>query len=297
MKNTPKLLMPLVMCLFIILTILFRNQDANYQLHKLMKKGQIEQVNDFQDSIGFIFEGNLIFVQLYIKKVAYLFLFDTGSPTSFSKNLIQKLNLRKEATLCLNNDKEERTEISLFSESLRINHTVFGEVMVQELAEDLQKNYKIPIDGIIGSNLMQHCIWQIDYKKQKIYLSNRLELLPTLPKRYFTSFTRNTERSPRIYLTINHFPKRPIALVSTGDTNGITLSQSFSSIRSMMLFPPLQEDSHFSYANLLMIGDLKANHIKTNFSNSKQCILGNDFLKHYLVTLDWRKRKIYFENY
>lgn len=313
MKNqtwlvTPLLVTPLLLLFFLAIVIFLRNQDANYQLYQLMKKGKTSSSQGFKDSIDFIFENNLIFINLKIKNIDCFFLFDTSSPTCISNALIQKLALKKQATVMTKDEKENWQEYDFFFTNIKIQNIDFKEIAVKKMPTSLPVlPSQIPrLDGIIGANLLQHCIWQIDYPKQKIYFADRLDLLPRPKYSFPVSFTRNVLRTPRIYLTINNFPKRPTALVSTGNTESIILNQYFSDIRFAMLFSTQTLESKIitkndtlwsGYANTLAVTDLKANHVKTVFSNQKQCFLGNEFLKNYILTIDWKNRKMYFENH
>lgn len=287
MKDKKKYL--LLFPIFSVLVFLFflRYQNPAYRLHSFMKSGKIADNQNFIDSLDFSFENNLTFVN--IKKwndtdtqTVYRFLFDTGSPTYFSKKLTKNLALSEKFEI--QDANGQKKEIPFFFTDFKIQNTVFEHIGAGELDMKSPK-----IDGIIGANLMQHCVWQIDYPKRKIYFSNRLEMLPKQAKTHQISFIRNIFRIPSIYLTINRFPRRPMALVSSSYPAAIVLDEQFSNLRNSMLFSDNEADTF----STLALGDLTIKEVSTTFSQQGQCYLGSVFFKNYVLTIDWGNRKIY----
>lgn len=261
-----------------------RNQSPSYRLHSLMKKGAVDK-QQFIDSIEFVMENGAIVVEIKHEKANfaknYRFIFETGSPTYFSKELLLEAALVEKLEVQNNNGQSKA--VSFFLTHLQIRDINFGSVGVGEL-QTLPPN----IDGIIGANLMQHCLWQIDYPKRKIYFASHQDFLPKQPKMHQVSFIRNIYRIPCIYLTINNFPRRPMAWVSTSKKTTVLLDQQFSNLRYAMAFP---QDS--ATAERLAIGTLEVQKIPTTFSLGQQCYLGSEFLKNYVLTFDWSSRKMY----
>lgn len=287
MKDKKTYLLPLLIFCGLLLFLLIRYQNVTYRLHSLMKSGKLVSHQDFVDSLDFSFENNLMFVN--IKKwndtdsqMAYRFLFDTGSPTYFSKKLTEKFEDKEK--FGIQDEHGEKKEIAFFFTDFKIQNTVFEHIGVGEMEMKSPK-----IDGIIGANLMQHCVWQIDYPKRKVYFANRLEMLPKQANPHQISFIRNIFRIPCIYLTINRFPRKPMALISSSYPAAIVLDGQFSNLKKSMLFSDNEADT----LALLALGDLTIEGVSTTFGQEQLCYLGSVFLKDYILTFDWTNRKIY----
>jgi len=284
-----KIYLPLLFAFATIIFLFFlRNQNHSYRLHALMKKGMLNE-QAFIDSLDFYLENGAVVVN--IKEWAstnaaapksYRFIIETSGATYFSKKLLAKLAAVEK--LIVEDDKGQKKEIPFFLTDAKIQNSIFENIAVGELS-----NPPPTIDGVIGANLMQHCLWQIDYPKRKIYFSNQLAMLPKQAKVYPISFIRNIFRTPCIYLIINDFPRRPMAQVSTSKPVTILLDKQFSDLRAAMLFP---KDS-VGTANKLALGDLLIKNAHTAFSSQQQCYLGSEFFKNYILTIDWGNRKMY----
>ncbi len=287
--------------------LVLRSQNADYKLHRLMKKGKIfvnpttEKGTDFIDSINFSFEDHLILLKIPVKTTdsspdSLTLLVDTGSPTYLSPRLMQ--NLPFVGDFQMTDAKGNKKDVTFFLTNLKIQNTVFQEIAVGEL-EGSEVSAK-EIDGVIGANLMQHCLWQIDYARKKIYFSNQLSLLPTQPQTYPISFIKNIFSVPCVQLTINQFPQRPTFWVSTGNPYAISLNQYFTGLRYSAGFvdepDTLKVGQDIIFATTtqhLEVGGRSVYAVPTLFSNAPNTRLGNEFLKNYVLTIDWANRKLY----
>jgi hypothetical protein len=304
----------LFLFLFVMLTL--RNYSPDYQLYKLIKKGEIahyatKQNTDFVDSIDFMLKNDLVLLKIPIqstnqKQDSFTFVFDTGSPTYFSTNLLQRLEAMFEGNFQIGDEKGNKKEMAFFLTNFKIQSIVFQEIAVGKLSENeffinpLTKMGKI--DGVIGANLMQHCAWQIDYLRKKIYFARQINLLPKQPATSPIPFIKNIFSVPCTQLMVNNFPQRPTFLVSTGNASAILLNHYFTQLRYSAGFGGKMDslfvgsDTLFSsVTRQLQIGNRHIDSIPTLFSTVQNSRLGNAFLKNYVLTIDWQHRKLYFE--
>ncbi len=320
-----KLLIPCLVLLFFVLILFLRNQNGLYRLHQAMRQGKVAQRQGIVDSIDFFLKKNYIVLKLpntcFSDKLlpsnqpsCYHFIFDTGSPTYFSKNLINKLRLEPKSNFTIQDDRGTKRNLDFYLASIKLQNSDFQEVIIGELPKALTLD-SINIDGVIGANLMQHCVWQIDYTKHRIYFAKGVETLVMPKENYPVSFIRNIFRTPCIYLMLNQFPRRPTALLSTGSPEAISLNYIFKSLhRSMkylgrevdtvvahqkMALTPIYEFTDVSdtlvvgKARELVINDFTAHGVPTVFQSTLQNRLGNEFLKFYILTIDWQNRKLW----
>lgn len=286
--NKKYLHLPILLALGLVFLLFFiRNQQPSYRLHALMKKGKVNK-QQFIDSIDFVMENGAIIIEVGQKKnngtsvpKKYRFVLETGSPTYFSKELLADSEVVEK--LEVQDSSGQKAEVSFYSTRLTIQNIAFEGIGAGE-RRILPPN----VDGVIGANLMQHCVWQIDYPKRKIYFASHQDFLPKQSQMHQISFIRNIYRVPCIYLTINNFPRRPMAWVSTSKKTTVLLDQQFSNLRNAMAF---QQGS--ATAERLAIGTLEVQKIPIVFGLGQQCYVGSAFLKDYVITFDWRNRKMY----
>jgi hypothetical protein len=306
MGSQRKYIVPIFTLVSLLSFIFIRKQNDTYQLHEIMKEGQMLSTKSFVDSLSFSFDNNLIILDIPSHNLGikesnkiYHFLVDTGSPCFFSEELIKALGLERKWILPLgiDDDEEGREKTDLFTAQIKLQNLVFQFITIGKLSKNkeklLSKQTKTHIHGIIGANLMQHCLWQIDYVQKKIYLSNQLDFLPKTKKKYSTTFIRDICRRPCIYLTINHFPRKPMAILSTGNPHSIVLNQTFKSLRKAMLYSKI-DTKEIENARSLIIGDLQVQDVPTFFEGKLKNYLGNGFGGQYTITIDWKSKRIWF---
>lgn len=322
-----RLLIPCLILSFFVFILFLRNQNELYRLHQSMRQGKVTHRQGIIDSIDFFFERNHIILKLndacfsggtpFPNPNTYYFIFDTGSPTYFSKSLIAKLGLEKKINFTIQDDRGAKKNLPFYTAKVKLQSSNFQDIVIGELPKQIALD-SINIDGVIGANLMQHCAWQIDYSQERIYFANRIEAL-TLPKEnYPIPFVRNIFRTPCIYLTINQFPRRPMALLSTGSPQAISLNAIFKSLHRSMKYLGREVDtvvvvtanqksilpSIYEFASVkdtivvgkareLAINTLAVYSVPTIFQSTLQNRLGNEFLKSYILTIDWQNRKLW----
>jgi hypothetical protein len=323
-----RLLIPCLVLLFFVFILFLRNQNELYRLHQAMRQGKVTHHQDMVDSIVFFFKNNHIVLKLHDRcfsnntslptpNTYYHFIFDTGSPTYFSKNLISTLDLEAKGNFTIQDDRGTKKNLPFYTANITLQNSDFQDIVVGELPTHIALD-SANIDGVIGANLMQHCIWQIDYSLQRIYFARRIEALTMPQENYPISFVRNVFRTPCIYLMLNQFPRRPMALLSTGSPQAISLNYIFKSLHRSMkylggevdtvvvntanqknILPSIYEFANtydtliVSKARELAINDLTANGVPTVFQSTLQNRLGNEFLKSYILTIDWQNRKLW----
>ncbi len=320
-----KLLIPCLVLLFFVLILFLRNKNELYRLYQAMRQGRVTQRQGTVDSIDFFLKKNYIVLKLpdtcFSDKPLlpnqpfyYHFIFDTGSPTYFSKNLINKLKLEPKSNFTIQDDRGTKRNLDFYLTSIKLQNSDFQEVIIGELPKSLTLD-SINIDGVMGANLMQHCAWQIDYTKHRIYFAKEIEVLAMPKENYAVSFIRNIFRTPCIYLMLNQFPRRPTALLSTGSPEAISLNYIFKSLHRSMKYLGREVDtvvvhqkmassSIYEFTDVsdtlvigkareLVINDLTAHGIPTVFQSTLQNRLGNEFLKSYILTIDWQNRKLW----
>ena len=140
---------------------------------KHLKEGKTDQEN-FKVTFPFEMKNGWIIVPVEIKNKNYNFILDTGSPTLVSKELAESLNLKvidsaKAADVYNNKKQNKYTRL----ETVKIGTIDFaGTTALINDFNTVPIWSSLNIDGFIGSNLMQHAIWDIDFSKKQITITD-----------------------------------------------------------------------------------------------------------------------------
>ncbi len=288
---------------------------------------------EFLTEIPFDYAGNFIvskarFSPEGLKK---RFLIDTGAPTviseaSFKENQFPTIYLLPDEVSTNQIDSASKSNIlTIFPKlpELHLENLVFKDVASNVInKKGLEKYACFASDGIIGSNVMNDAIWQIDYSRKILTVTDDLKKL------------RNIEGATQVKFKDSGPDKKPIIpvvlngetywfLFDTGSSLGITLSPelipffgnipseriSGFSLNGLRTVYTENDDKQFngSFVNLpeFVIGGLKVKNAtamalelpffeKRDFTKKQSGNLGNKFFQDYIVTINWKKNLIYF---
>ena len=179
--------------------------------------------------------------------------------------------------------------------------------------------YCLSEHGVIGASLMKHGVWQIDYEAQTITIAENLnQLIQTKSQRQdhrgqalFKVPMSFQENRPFIQLEVGHGRTIEV-MVDTGWGGHLQLNRQDLSLQQQSM-PPVAtiqgvvetlkglsafEQRVVSLAELTL-GDLVLHdyEIFVNDSppESSEAAIGNDFLRHFVVTFDWPGHMLYLE--
>jgi len=149
------------------------NSCALNKAAKYLKEGKTEQVN-FTKSIPFELKKGWIIVPVEIENKTYRFIVDSGTPTLVSKELAQSLNMKIIDSV----DAYDAYNKAKKNQYVRIENIEIGKIDFVGTAALINDFNSIPlwasldVDGFIGSNLMQHAIWDIDFSQKQITITD-----------------------------------------------------------------------------------------------------------------------------
>lgn len=150
---------------------------------KYFKEGKTKQEN-FNVTLPFEIEKGWIIIPVEINNKNYNFLFDTGTPTLVSKELAESLNLKVIDSVSTF-DVFNKTQTNQYT---RIESIKIGKIDFVETVALINDFNSIPIwsslniDGFIGASLMQHAVWDIDFNKKQITITDNESKL-SLPEK------------------------------------------------------------------------------------------------------------------
>jgi hypothetical protein len=260
--------------------------------------------------IPFTFEYGIPIIKAKINNKEFNFLFDTGMPTALSENLVERLDLNAMNSKIgsdVNGNKQRESYVTL--KKISVGGIDFENI--ETLSVDLNSVFEIGcinIDGVIGNNIIQNGIWEIDYERKLIKFTNDIDnfnIPSNANKIYFKYNSRRNQLTPKIDIKINNKKLKGI-LFDTGSTAGIKLPlKQFKKIHNLnqnieyygkasaALYGKGEDIQYIdSKIKTIEIDDLKLqNKIVTFYENSP--LIGNRFLKNYRIILNYEKSEIY----
>lgn len=275
----------------------------------------------FYETINFDFNGGHIIVEATIgnKKNASKLIFDTGAPTAISPELSKELSIKK-ITVSLNKSENDPLKNSFpLIDNILLGNVKFTNIGSAELemSKIINTNCK-SADGIIGSNIMKRCIWEIDYDKKKINFSDDI------------SKFQNLETAIKINFTPAPITGTPILKIIINDTSSINLIMD-TGFNGYISFNTQDKEKFLQSIDLndkciitskgynsvygidtttsnysIIRGNITIgnhNFLKLpmtfgryqNISERKNGVIGNDFLKDFIVIIDWLENVIYLK--
>lgn len=277
---------------------------------KHLKEGETDQ-KDFKVTFPFEIKNGLIIVPVEIENKNYNFLLDTGSPTLVSKELAESLNLKVIDSANAHdvyNDKEKNKYTRL--ETVKIGTIDF--VGTTALINDFKAISiwsSINVDGFIGANLMQHAIWDIDFSKKQITITDNESKL-NLPKGIIENkLFIGVAGIPSIACKINEKKVWNFA-VDLGYNGGIVIP--FSEFEKQTESGEISDfkksnttgvigiygaknttrESYSGIINEIEFGNSTLENVKVYSEQYLEKRFGSDFFKNYRIIINWNSKKI-----
>ncbi|NPD85852.1 hypothetical protein HNS38_13850 [Lentimicrobium sp. L6] len=322
-KTIKKLLITLSTIIVLILAIgYFGLNYLQAKLESSLTGCQLESSN-FYEVLDFEYVNNWIIVKAKVDggDKEYPFWFDTGAQTVLMDSLLNEIGENKYKRFSFGN-KQDTSQNAFNNALVSLKELELGGVKFRDIGSISAKNSKwgmlncISAYGIIGYNLIQTCVFQIDFDKQQITLTDNVEKLENYEEIQWVNYKPSkTQETPILPATFNDSIKIDL-FFDTGSSGGITLS-SEKLYRSLLQQFPNQTAEYISRPSLLIRGEkneigesflFKASNFSfinntseemiINVSNTPERdftgIIGNRYLKNFNITLDYRNRRIGF---
>ncbi|WP_052303974.1 retropepsin-like aspartic protease [Cellulophaga algicola] len=260
--------------------------------------------------IPFNFDYGVPIIKASINTIEYNFLFDTGMPTVLSQGIVKELNLKSISSIMgsdVNGNRQQESYVI-------VNEIIVGGIrftQVKTLSTDLKSGFEIGclnLDGVIGNNLIKDAIWEIDYEKKVIRLTDNIDNFKIPESANVIKFKTNAKRenySPNIDITVNK-KKRKDVKFDTGSNGGIKLPLThYSSVldsnksveyygqTSAALYGKGQNKKHLdSKVESIKMGDLQFQNQIVKFDDSYPTI-GNKLFENFKIIISYDDHNIY----
>jgi len=279
------------------------------KLVKLIQGGTIEEGAIYAE-VPFEYRLGLIIVPVKIQGKQYDFVLDCGAPNVVSKQLAESLGL--DATVTQTTFDSQGNEEDL--DFVQLDEITVGGVVFKDMGAavaDLQAEVEVGclrIDGFIGSNLMKHAVWEIDYEKQVITFAHAIDSFAVDLEHVEVPFSTNLVGTPFIDVSIEGQTEEKVT-VDLGSNGGIMLSmETYHKVKSAGFNLPASIRYGTTASGIygrgapdtvLYLGmhtiQLETESVSTtlvSFARNRETTIGNRFLKNYRVILDWKASKL-----
>ena len=250
--------------------------------------------------------NNLPICKVLIGEKEYNFLIDTGAPTVIPNEIFQRLKLKSFFTEEITdaNNKKRKQNFTILPE-IKIDNLIFKEIgcVVMDIETPALKCFGF--DGIIGANLLAKMVWQFDFSKNEFRAT--LDFKNFNQKYdYIIPFEYKNQKSPKINGKI--FDKELSFTLDTGYNGKISINEDYQSfikkIDENKIIKTIGANTVGLFGkddfknNLIIKGDFELGGILFKnelITSGNSTIIGNEFLKDYLFTIDWTTKKMYFK--
>ena len=208
--------------LTLIIALIFLSGCGGSKANRYLKQGNTLQ-KSYKTKIPFEIRKGFIIVKVEIGEESYDFLLDTGSSNILSQELADKIGMAPLGSENVGDIFDENKRLQYGEiENIKIGGIDFQNTVGAVLDFKGTVFACLDIDGILGSNLMRHAVWDFDFKGQSITFTDREKFLD-IPTNY---------KSKKMYVGFAGIPAITINMnnktilnntVDFGFTGGITL--------------------------------------------------------------------------
>lgn len=275
---------------------------------KLLQKGSVRQTA-FKAEVPFEMRYGLIVLKVTIHGRDYDFILDSGAPNVITKELAKELGLSTLGSRKAG-DSQGKTSSVDFAE---IDSVSIGGIQFLNMGTavpDLNATPEIACfkaDGLIGANLMRLAVWQIDYERQIITITNNRTGLDIPADARHIKFKTALTGTPLADLQMNGQTDRQVIidLGYNGDfssseatfrqlkKNGLSAAIYSYGYGSSGLYGRGQQDTTwYVVVPSLAMGDLTLSNQVVSFNKKQAKTVGTNFFKNYRLILDWSQNEM-----
>jgi predicted aspartyl protease len=273
-----------------------------------IKMGSVSERN-FYVELPFEIRYGLIIVKVKIHGKVYDFLLDTGAPNVLSTQVAKQLGIKAAGNGKAGDSQGQRATLQFaVLDSIGIGDLQFLNTGVA--IADLQQSKEIAcfkLDGLLGANLMRKAVWQFDYQRKIITITNKRDSLFIPKNAIWLNFHPNRVYTPLLDVQLNGITDANVEvdLGSNGDfcssmktynalnEKGLPQQTYSYGYGASGLFGRGNQDT-IRYAQIATIGidSLQLTNQMVYFIKSGVKTIGNNFFKNYTLIIDWSDNKL-----
>lgn len=282
-----------------------------------LNKGKIEQKNYFE-VIPYTIKRGFISVKVSINGKDYNFQFDTGAPFAISEKLCRELGLSSSENIQVSDASGKKGEVNIVSvPKLNLGNITFLNTKGITFSESNFIYDCHNVDGIIGSNILRNSIIQFDSENKQIIITDNAKKLEMQEVMYQKMSLSKSQSNPYINVILkkDDILTNTNALLDSGSDGFFDISNKtynfiekqtnvFNKISSnegsiALGFFGTEEKKQITLVNIpqFLINKFEINNLVATTTSSFNSRIGNQLLKYGKSTLDYKKKRFYFEPY
>lgn len=280
---------------------------------KLIKAGEVTE-ESFYHVIDFREHKGYIIITATIQGEEFDFILDSGAPNLISKSLADQLGLTMASESKAIDSRGHVGFMEIVTmDTIKIGSLAFTNTAALVYALDsITELHCMNVDGLIGSNLMRHAIWDISYSEEKIIITDDRGKLNIPENAPLITFTTSVQGSPYFHANYDDIKIKNI-LFDLGSGGNLSVPQkSFNKIinreattpikgygaRSFGVFGSCYDTSYYALIQKIHMGNIPVDSVlmSTEKNSRVSPILGTSVLRHYDFVIDWQRKEILLRN-
>jgi predicted aspartyl protease len=293
---------------FFLFCISSNGQTAKEQLSivnsvKLVSKNFYDEI-PFSDKLGFYT------IQVKIDTGSYVYIFDTGGYNTVTSKIMENANLPSLMEVEVGSSNKIKSKIKLSKiPLLQIGKAQFENVGVFNFDFSSSPVINCYTDGgLIGKSVIGEGVWQIDYKKSVIRLSDNILNMPNLFNSEKIKIELDKTLNPFLKIMINGKQEKFMLDFGYGGLLSLT-EKTASSLKPKNILTiegegvisangAVRENTYVTLLESIIIGksDLK-NKVAYYSKSNNYNVIGSELAKYFIVTLNFKDRELILTPY
>jgi predicted aspartyl protease len=265
---------------------------------------------NFYDEIHFTDKLGYFTIQIKIDNNTYEYIFDTGGYNTVTSKIMESAKLPSLMEVEVGSSNKIKSKIKLSKiPLLQIGKAQFENVGVFNF--DFSSSPVINCytnGGLIGKSVIGEAVWQIDYKKSVIRVSDNIANMPNLDNSEKIKIELDKTLNPFLKIMING--KQEKFMLDFGNGGLLSLTEkTASSLKSTNVLTiegegkisangVVRENTYVTLLENLTIGKSELKNKVAYYSKSNNYnVLGSELAKYFIVTLNFKDKELILTPY
>ncbi len=262
---------------------------------------------DFYFEMPFEYRNGEIIIKVTIGDQTYDYIFDTGGYNDITDDIQKKNNFPVLTTQTVGSSNGLKSKLNLVKvDSLKIGELILKNVASLQLNVDNSPTIKCTIDGaLIGASIIKKYIWQIDFGRKKMIVSDQLSKIPLINEALKIPVTFNSRLMPFIEVKLDGMKEKFMFDLGSSTLFSVTQKTAFKYISTKQLTEMNGSRSEGGNGVLVQTAKIfKADSVEISTIKYKnkpfiytkagvENIIGNPIIKNFIVTLNFNDDELY----
>lgn len=265
---------------------------------------------NFYDEIHFTDKLGYFTIQIKIDNNTYEYIFDTGGYNTVTSKIMESAKLPSLMEVEVGSSNKIKSKIKLSKiPLLQIGKAQFENVGVFNF--DFSSSPVINCytnGGLIGKSVIGEAVWQIDYKKSVIRVSDNIANMPNLDNSEKIKIELDKTLNPFLKIMING--KQEKFMLDFGNGGLLSLTEkTASSLKSTNVLTiegegeisangVVRENTYVTLLENLTIGKSELKNKVAYYSKSNNYnVLGSELAKYFIITLNFKDKELILTPY